>query len=289
MLQLSEPPQGLIVGSSRVHKIEPSYLLAKTGIRFFNAGVNFGKTEDMLAFLRLYQQLQGCHPDPLLIGIDVESFQESPTDSQLRRHPRLAKCIRDELSGLEQFASLPDLLSWQMSKMSLRGALGLRPPPELLFIFSPDGVITYVDREQAMAEGTFDIEPYLSYDQKLYLQLYSKYDRLSLRRLGSFEKLLDEVERGKSRCVVFLTPFNPQLRTVLQQTPHFQNREAEVRNYLEGVCRAHGVWFRDFSNLDSFGGDSQEFFDGVHPTEINTRRMIEKLVSEKLLEDADVI
>ena len=64
LLQHRDPrPTGLILGSSRVMKLEPTYLQQKTGLRFFNAGVNHGKIEDVLAFVRFYEQQYGHAAD----------------------------------------------------------------------------------------------------------------------------------------------------------------------------------------------------------------------------------
>src|SRR5437870_13106622 len=45
-------PELLVLGSSRVQKLEPAYLQLRTGLRVFNLGVANGLPEDDLCFFR---------------------------------------------------------------------------------------------------------------------------------------------------------------------------------------------------------------------------------------------
>ena len=52
--KLKQPPQLVVLGSSRSMRYEPAYLQQKTGLRTFNAGVNgIGGTADAWAMTEL--------------------------------------------------------------------------------------------------------------------------------------------------------------------------------------------------------------------------------------------
>ena len=53
--------------------------------------------------------------------------------------------------------------------------------------------------------------------------------------------------------------------------------ERQFRNTISEICRENGVTYRDFYDIDSFGGDPEEFFDPSHATFVNTQRMMNAL------------
>ena len=84
----SPTPEGLILGSSRVLQLEPGYVSTKTGLNFFNAGMNYAKPEDYLAFVRYFERSAGCLPRMVILGVDVHAFSDAlPVDPHLLCEP----------------------------------------------------------------------------------------------------------------------------------------------------------------------------------------------------------
>ena len=153
--QMQPAPEGLILGSSRVMKLEPDYLQALTGYEFFNAGVNYGKPEDALAWVRYYQQHVGRAPRMIILGLDVAAFADDPpVDARLLSLPALAEQVPEAVRWRDRGRRWQELLSWQQSRASLQSLLllatGSQPGAEDES-FRADGLLIYHLREQQTA------------------------------------------------------------------------------------------------------------------------------------------
>ena len=275
------PPAGLLLGSSRVLKYEPAYLKERLGQSFFNAGVNYGKSEDYLAFLRFYENQFGCLPQTVIIGLDVHGFNDHlSTDSRLLNNRQLICSIPEAIPFSDRFQSLKELLSWQQTMSSLRSLRrasdegGVEPPHES---FRSDGMIVYHERERQIADGIYDFSSALDWNKREYKQLFSGYGKLSKRRIELFYKTLDACQKGGSRVVVFLTPMHPDLDEYLSETTTYHARRNELVELLTTQSLEDGFTFADLSDISTFEGVSNQFVDGIHPLEANTRRVIDRL------------
>ncbi len=91
---LKQPPQLVVLGSSRSMRYEPSYLQKKTRLRTFNAGVNgIGGTADAWAMTQfIHETFPNAHPNYLWL-VDVESFVPFAIQGRTASEPRLAKFV----------------------------------------------------------------------------------------------------------------------------------------------------------------------------------------------------
>jgi len=76
---------------------------------------------------------------------------------------------------------------------------------------------------------------------------------------------------------MFLTVHHPTLRNTLSQKTDFERLEQDAKDALQKITDECHARFVDLSTLDTFGGDPNEFVDGIHPLEPNTRLMIDRL------------
>lgn len=282
-LLTSQPtiPDGLIVGSSRVLKYEPDYLNLRLGQTFFNAGVNYGKSEDHLAFVRLFKHQFGQFPKTLVVGLDVHGFNDNlSTDARLLNNRQLAAEVPEAIPFADRFQSVKDLLSWQQTMSSLRSMKRLRSvegdesPSES---FQKDGVIVYHEREQQIADGEYDFPSALDYNKREYKQLFSRYDKLSQKRLDLFLQTVKTCQDAGSKVVVFLTPMHPELTEYLAGSTTYLDRRKELIQFANDKSRTQGFVFHDLTEIETFGGSADFFVDGIHPLETNTRRAINRL------------
>ena len=97
---LKEPPELVVLGSSRSMRYEPSYLEKKTGLRTFNAGVNgIGGTADAWAMTQfIHEMWPDAHPAYLWL-VDVESFVPFEVQARTANEPRLAKYVGAATAG----------------------------------------------------------------------------------------------------------------------------------------------------------------------------------------------
>ncbi len=273
-------PAGLVLGSSRVLKLEPDYLQQKFGHKFFNAGVNFGRPEDFLALLRFYQQQFHRLPQTVVLGLDVNAFSDAnPADARLLASPELAPLIPDAIPWRDRFQRWHELLSWQQTKCSLqsvRKEWRQAAPAVPAESFRSDGLLVYHEREAKIRAGTYDFLRPLQENQQEYRQLFQGFDKLSTRRCELFRSCARLCAEHDVQLIVFLTPMHPDLADDLAATTYPRRRD-ELVEFLDEQARAGGFVFCDCSAIGSFAGDPRLFVDGIHPLETNTRRLIDEL------------
>ena len=92
--QLKEPPELVVLGSSRSMRYEPSYLEEKTGLSTFNAGVNgIGGTADAWAMSQFIHDTWPESDPAYLWLLDVESFVPFEVGARTANEPRLAQYV----------------------------------------------------------------------------------------------------------------------------------------------------------------------------------------------------
>ncbi len=275
-------PEGLLLGSSRVMKLQPEYLASELGCKdFYNAGVFFGKQEDNLAMLRFYRERFGTSPKILVMGVDVHGFNDGiKTDARLLNNPQMARQIQDIIPLKDRFQGVKGLVAWNQTKASIKSVVqAIRPKDEATAneVFNPDGWVIYPQKEQEIADGVYDLAPNLSYSKKEYKFLMSGYETLSQRRIEIFLSLIDECQQSGTKVFVFLTPLHPELADYLAESTVYPDRRADVIDLLESESAAHNFAFCDLSTIETFGGSATNFIDGIHPLQGNTRLMIDRI------------
>jgi hypothetical protein len=74
-----------------------------------------------------------------------------------------------------------------------------------------------------------------------------------------------------------LTPVQPKLLRVIGPLG-WQRRHAEVVRYLHTVAKSVPFQLLDASRISTFGGSRRAFYDGVHMTPPNARRLAAWLI-----------
>ena len=283
---LKRRPQGLVLGSSRVMKLEPDYLEQVTGKSFFNAGVNYGKPEDFLAWLRLYQSKYDGWPEIVVIGIDPSSLsREMKSDPRLMTTRELARQISDRISIKDRISVRTELLAWDHTKRSiksLRYQLLKKKLPEPVEHYREDGLLVYDQREEEIREGTYDFESPLQYNQREYLPRYHAFGGLSEQRKQMLKEIAAGCQTNDSQLVIYLTPLHPDLRAFLVARCDYGEWLKRVVTCMYEISEEYDFDFHDFSQVKSFDGDSELFIDGTHPLEPNTRKIIDRLFPSQL-------
>lgn len=280
----SVPPNGLILGSSRVHKFEPEYLERKCGCVFFNAGVNHGRPVDYLAWIRWYQDQWDRLPEMVIIGIDTESLTDTiPIDGRVTASSALARFVRNELPWRARLAPATELFSFKQSKASLAsiGQLAKRTHvAEPIEYFDLGGKIVYRKREAELAEGRYDFESAFAFNDAEFRSIYRDYSALSLTELKALCETVELLKSQQCEVILFKTTSHPRFRAILRNLENYAARDSEVMQLIELIGKRFGAPVFDFSDIESYAGDPDAFVDAIHPLEINTRRMIDRLVNK---------
>jgi hypothetical protein len=280
--QLPTAPEGLILGSSRAMKFEPSYLEKRTQLSFFNFAVNHGRPEDFLAILRMYRDRYGCSPKAVLIGVDIASLNDVvPSDARLSSEPMLHSYVRGLLPWHDEFDRMSQLLSYQQlsaSMKSLRAATRRSIRKEADSHFDDSGVIQYVTRQRQIDEGTYDFESALQFNQREFLEVFAPFKSLSETRLAFLRETVRLCEANHCQVYLFATVHHPKLREKLIAKTDFLRVESQAIDSLRKIAMDLNANFIDFGSVEDFNGEPEEFFDGIHPKESNARRMIDRML-----------
>ncbi|MBL0214098.1 MAG: hypothetical protein IPQ07_09445 [Myxococcales bacterium] len=277
-LALEPPPQAIVLGSSRIMKIRPSCLAELTGLPAYNFGLSDALIEDMSAVLKFIQAKGRAPLRVILIGLDARTF-----DDHAEVDPRLLSSA--VLGGyLDQTTGL----SWRTVTRALFGKQGLRyglislyfhlrphaRPPQKAH-FEPDGVVAFDQWDPALAAGTLDSPGMLARNVERFRGPLSsaRFSALSPTRLALFRSLVTAAHNSGTVIHVFLPPLQPAIEEVLASRP-IARRTEELALEMRALERAGLIVYHPITKVEDFGGDPDGYYDGIHMTDVNSRRLL---------------
>ena len=77
---------------------------------------------------------------------------------------------------------------------------------------------------------------------------------------------------------MYVTPLHPRVVAELRETRDYDRLHRLVLELLEAEQAEHGFTFRDFHEVERFGGDPDLYYDGAHPRLPNNRLIIDRLM-----------
>jgi hypothetical protein len=283
---LKQPPQLVVLGSSRSMRYEPKHLEKKTGLRTFNAGVNgIGGTADAWAMTNFVHD-RWPKADPKYFWLlDVESFVPFKVQGRTANEPRLAQyvgeadarhSVRAVLRAVAQ--NRTTMFSWVTAKDSVRVFLNRDQvavkASDYRDTFLPDGML--VERLWTEKEWAKRFPKSVKRYGDLYRNAYKALDPEAQRYFERTLKLMND--QGATPLIV-LTPINPKLLKVVGPLG-WPERHQQVLDYLASLEGKYDFVFVDITDMTKFGADPKQFYDGVHLTTINTRRAIDYVLQQ---------
>jgi len=283
LVRAGQPPQAIIMGSSRVMEIRPDYVQAITGEHTFNYGVSMGCPVDFLTQLRYLLRLD-ARPNLLIVGVDEFAFGDNAEcdyyDVQLAGHFGLFQQV-PILDRLRIAAVIFKAISTTTTKKSLSNLLNGPPPLAPLEavedILLADGYRLSPGRARAVQDGTSRLEKGIARSLKFWgpqLNTPEAVERMrpNGRRFDLFVEFLELARSNRIQVRVMLLPLQPDFASRIL-TPRLTAIRAELSRKLQVVCAENGAVYRDLSDLASFQGDPTQFGDGTHATDDNLRRL----------------
>jgi hypothetical protein len=274
-------PDVLVLGSSRTMKLAPADVTALNGMTAFNGGVSSSRPEEWYAMLR--HALDDLHwqPREIIVGVDLETlFYHGESNEDLLSSPDLRQHLPADMYRESLWNRAALLISWDqllLSRKALALNRGARPPAAITF--DPDGLLHYVGWEKAVAEGRFQFG--VEFNIRDYRRRYDGLDGFDEQRKALFEQMLKLAAARSIRVRLFATTFHPAVLAEMVKLPAFNQVHADAVQYLSAAAtRYQGVTFADFTEITSFGGDQDNFFDGVHIRQENGRRQLERLLQQ---------
>ncbi|MCW2922628.1 MAG: hypothetical protein JWM98_32 [Thermoleophilia bacterium] len=288
---LDAKPEVVLLGSSRAMKLEPAHVRQLTGDRAFNAAVSGGVPGDALLFTKLLQEQQGDRFPHLVWGLDVDAFRTKQLRAGLSTDPRMARFIPRGERLATKLSSLGALTEWQTLHTTIRSvrAGGAKRSAAVAdhSDFGPDGFQRW--------SLPFPRKPvYLGRAVRKEIEQYAgfifgrdAYTKVEDRPVAEFSEVVRIANRHGDVPTIFVTPYQPIAEHILARH-HIADREREVLARLRELQHGDDLHFRvvDLTDLESFGGDPSQFYDGVHMTPVNTRRVLDRLDRDGLLDRA---
>ena len=304
----AERPTTLVLGSSNLMTIRARDIEALTGRRAFNCYVTGAQAEDHLCLVRHFVFDLDYRPELLIVGLETWTFQP-PDDNamfagvpsrlvgvpqMIRHHPDAGRIRRlwanavDSVSR-EQLTRSWGLLMDDRVRRKAWGPLADSPIIELdgSFHYAPGRSHRFGGRLfQLDDDGEFgitrEIQRLLDLGEVARLKHFSFFDWRGLwpRRVEYFEQFLDLCQREGIGVVLVANPVHPLMWDVLTgNTPHRENHTALLRKIAEWSKRYTVVRATfDATDIASFGGEPDNFYDGTHCAPKNARRLVERIV-----------
>lgn len=279
--RLKVPPRLIILGSSRAMKAEPGYLQAKTGLPGFNAGVTSGKPEDAWAFANLlHDRFPGTRQSYLWL-LDIEAFRSLEIDPDLRSTPELSRYLPASIRAGSTSATLESLVSWYTAEDSwavVKGKIDGKKPLGSAD-FAADGFRSKDFHDLIRASGT-SFKDQLDATITQWVATYAVYKQLGQRSRQYFQQTVAAMNRWGATPVIVLPPMQPRLLARIRPLG-WDQRHRQVLAYLRGLQASGSYRFRliDDSEISAFGGTATDFYDGVHMTTPNMRRLLDQVVA----------
>ena len=277
-LQATPPPQAIILGSSRVYKIDPSCVAELTRLPAFNFGVGNGNVEDWYAVLSFIGEHGRAPVRELLIGIEVDAF-DTHSDHRLQIAPHLRKYVNG--SGLSWDEATRILFGQDAFQYGLRSIwFYLRPEDrDHPNYFGPDGRMFDPGADERITRGTYSFEETTARQAKRIKRLAAdRFDALSPGRVALFQRIIRTAHASGVTIDVFVTPMSPSLLDA-RSFSQIPMREAELDVVLGQLEREGMLRYHRPSMVEDLGRDPVGFYDGAHMRESTATRLLLRLFS----------
>jgi hypothetical protein len=255
---LPSPPELVVFGGSRATRFEPSSLTARTGLSAFNCAVQCFRPEDAWAFS---SYLYARSPDTRLrcvIALQARTFSDDQMRAGLLYDARLARAFPDDLVARQ------------------KAALGTPEKKEVLGEnrYSARGYLAHNRYDLARDNPGSDFDRHIDVSIARLLHNHAWNGRTrDARSRTYFEKTVRLYNEHGVTPLVILMPVQPRALRAFRQAG-FQRHLDQLTTYLKAAQTRCRFRVLDFTGIGAFGGSATEFYDAVHPTRANTRRII---------------
>ncbi len=288
MFEAFDPPaQAIIIGSSRVGSVDPLTVTELTGLRCYNWSVPSAGVDAASAIVHMAVEDFNAPVEMVIIGIDPDVFHQSfGLHAQAKLAPRYSGWFGEDVSSgglMKTIGGLLRLITLEQLNASiavLRREMG-DTSIEQIKLYREDGFALYTPKEEAIAEGTYDLNAII--DGRI-----SGYPNDNFCIQGDIElsettknkwiELLDYCVENGIAVYAYMPPGHPEYIEMLEGFGSMISLQ-RISEFLDASISEHGGTFRDFTMLESFGGDTGDFYDEVHMRKANNDRLLIDLLS----------
>ncbi len=261
--RLPAPPELVILGGSRAQRFDPDVVQRLTGLSAYNFAVQNSRPEDAYAMARyLFWRAPGVKLR-CFWALQVTTLADSPLHPGLLGEPRLTQFLPRGLVKSQQ-------------------DLGLKAPNDGVQWFHE-----YSPRGQLLRNGyDLQLERGIPFSATLQTYLSRMVPRAAVdtpygrtRAQAYFERTLELFNLHGVTPVLVIMPYHP---TVLQafRAVGWQEKADESKAFLESLRSRYAFTLLDYTDIASFGGTADAFYDGAHVKAENATRILEQAVKD---------
>jgi hypothetical protein len=261
--RLAAPPKLVIFGGSRAQRFEPAQAERLTGLPAFNFAVQNSRPEDVYAMAR---HLFSRAPDVRLRcfwALQATTLSDSPLHPGLLAERRLNRFLPE------------DLLAEQRRIAVSSEGRELNPDNR----FTSRGRLVHNAYDARLARG-------VSFERTLGAYLAHIVPRAgtpalydSDRARKYFERTLRLFNLAGVEPVLVIMPYHPTALAAFRDVG-WDAKEREFKAYLESLRGTYGFRLLDYTDIASFHGRRDGFYDGSHITAANARRVLAQAVRD---------
>lgn len=264
----SNPPTGIIIGSSRSMNLQPAIFSSVTGERFFNFGVFNATIEDDLAVARYTLATDDSIRD-FVVGIDPQSFaSQIPPLAELNHNVRLSNALLGTVGSPVHSAILlgrayRDALTVSYLADVVKSVRNASHPPEPAYAFSPEGVLLYPKADRERRAGSYDFGQHFNGCIAEQREAFANYDSLGVAKRAMLDSLIHEANARNVRVVLWLPPFNPAFADSIHADHVMSASYQRVIGYLQTLANPPMVTVADENDASRLPSPTG-WYDCVH-------------------------
>lgn len=261
--QLPSPPELVIFGGSRAQRFEPSFAEKLTGLPAFNFAVQNSRPEDVYAMSRLLFWRAPSVKLRCIWALQATTLSDSPLHPGLLAEPQLTQFLPDYLVAAERRVSVTSVGREMQTfdEYSARGQL-LR-----------NGYDVRLERGISLASTL------LGYLSKMVPKVAGPTPYAQTTAKAYFERTLQLYNLHGVEPVLVVMPYQPKALAAFRAAG-WDTREEAFKAYLDSLRGTYRFHVLDYTELTSFHGDPNAFYDGAHVTAVNARRILAQAVKD---------
>jgi hypothetical protein len=307
MEELPKAPDVLVLGSSRSMKLDPVEIKRISGHSAFNAGVSGGTTQDMYLYAKYADHLWGQGPNAhyphLVIGVVNDVLRFTGTAAL---DPRLKRYLPKQDRSRSKLQIAGALLQMKTVEGGVRGVHRVVKHDGLAALLHPEeqssGDVALLattgrqkgnQRENLSPRGMQLFNPGADYSKPLSSRVEvqmrtfvhngfvadAAYTGVDPRGIDLLHRTIQLANSHGDVPTLWVTPYQPGAVKYMPPA-QYHARDRRFRAALEQLKRDDPklrFTFVDLADISSFGGDPNEFYDGIHMTPKNTAKVLAKL------------
>lgn len=261
--RLTAPPQLVVLGGSRAQRFEPSQLERRTGLQAFNFSVQNSRPEDAYAIARY---LFWRAPDVKLRciwAVQVTTFGDTPLHPGLLAEERLTQFLPDDLVAAQRAAG---------AQVAAHEVLWSDE-------YSPRGALFRNGYDQIEARGIGFDEVMQTYLARMLPKAGAPSAHEQRRSKRYFEKTLRLFNLHGVEPVLVIMPYHPEALAAFRAAG-WQDKLGALHAYLGSLQGRYAFHLLDYTEIASFGGSTDGFYDGAHVKRENVRRIVRQVIAD---------